>query len=263
VRRVYAMLCIAAMLCAAFPLATGPVYGKHGGQTIPGCDSTANQTWFQAGGTRVMVCPSTVVSGQPVRFTVHTRRAAAVTVTLSFPDDSSTDADATANGQGTAVIEMPVQYNPINRYAQAQFTVTAATKGHSDQVPGTLTIAQASPLSDVQLRARPHYQSHWCPATQEACRVRNNTTIIIQVNSTAGAQVSVNLQYPDGQPISCPANDLTNSTFADSSGVYRCELPVSFQTKLIRGGVKIEISAQVSAGGFTVNPSITMSLVAH
>jgi len=257
------MLCIAAMLCAVFPFAADTAYGKHGGQSIPECDSTANQVWFQAGGTHVMVCPSTVVSGRPVRFTVHTRHGAAVTVTISFPDNSSTDADATANGQGMAVIEMPVDYNPINRYAQAEFTITAAAKGHTDEVSGTLSIAQASPLSDVQLRARPRYQSRWCPTTQEACRVRNNTTIIIQVDSAAGAQVSVNLQYPDGQPISCPANDLTNSTFADNSGAYRCELPVSFQTKLIRGGVKLQISAQVSAGGFTVNPSITMSLVAR
>ncbi|HVA89559.1 MAG TPA: hypothetical protein VNL71_06925, partial [Chloroflexota bacterium] len=209
---------MAALLCAAFPLAQGTAYGKRGSVAIPGCEDTANQTWFQAGATRVMVCPSTVTSGQSVRFTVHTRRLAAITVTMSYPDDSSANAGATANAQGMAVIEAPVAYNPINRYARAQFTVTAARQGHTDQVSGTLTIAQASPLGDVQLRARPRYLTRWCPTVQDACRVRNNTTVVIQVDSAAGAQVSVSLQYPDGQPVSCPANDLTNSTFADNSG---------------------------------------------
>jgi hypothetical protein len=254
---------MAALLCAAFPLERGSVYAKQGSVAVQGCDDAANQTSLQSGALRVNVCPSTVTSGQTVRFTIHTRRQAAVTVTISYPDNSSANADATANGQGAAVIEIPVAYNPINRYAQADFTVTATSKGHTDQVPGTLTIAQTSPLSNVQLRARPRYQGHWCPTTQAACSVRNNNTIVIQVDSAAGAQVSVSLQYPDGQPVSCPANDLTKSTFADNSGVYRCELPVSFQTKLIGAGLKLDISAQVSAGGFTVSPSITMYLVAR
>ena len=263
VRRVLAIVCMVALLCAAFPLAQNPAYAKQNSVAIPACDDTANQTWLQSGTLRVMVCPSTVTSGQSVRFTAHTKRGAAVTVAISYPDNSSANADATANAQGVAVIEMPVAYNPINRYAQADFTVAAVSKGHTDQVPGVLTIAQASPLSNVQLRARPRYLARWCPAVQAACNVRNNNTVVIQVDSAAGAQVSVSLQYPDGQPVSCPANDLTNSTFADNSGVYRCELPVSFQAKLIGTGVKLTISAQVSAGGFTVNPSITMYLVAR
>jgi hypothetical protein len=263
VRRVFAIVSMAALLCAAFPLAQNPAYAKQNNVAIPACDDTANQTSLQSGSMRVIVCPTTVTSGQSVRFTVHTRRQAAVTVTISYPDNSSADADATANGQGNAVIEMPVAYNPINRYAKADFTVVAVSKGHTDQVPGVLTIVQASPLSNVQLRARPRYQSRWCPTVQAACNVRNNNTVVIQVDSAAGAQVSVSLQYPDGQPVSCPANDLTNSPFADADGVYRCELPVSFQAKSIGTGVKLGISAQVSAGGSTVNPSITMYLVAR
>ncbi|HVA91755.1 MAG TPA: hypothetical protein VNL71_18160 [Chloroflexota bacterium] len=263
VRRVCTILCLLAALGAAFPLAAGVAHGRQSRATVVGCGNPINQIWFQTGATRVMVCPSTVISGQLIRFTVHTRRLADVTATLSYPDATSTVSNGAANGQGVAVLEALVQYNPINRYVQAQFTVTATRLGHTDQVLGAFTIAQATPLADVQLLAHPRYQDRWCPVTPEACRVRDNTTILIRVQSTAGAQVSVSLQYPDGVPEPCPYNDLTGSTFANNSGAFRCELPVSFPPKLIGKGVQIQVTAQVSSGGFTVNRSLPMMLVAR
>jgi hypothetical protein len=261
IRRMGAILCMLAALGAAFPLATGTAHGRQTRAAVVGCGDSANQTSFQTGDTRVLVCPATVTSGQLIRFTVHTRRFADVSVTLSYPDTTNSVVSGAANRQGTAILEAPVQYNPINRYVQAQFTISSTRQGHTDEVSGTFTIAQATPLADVQLLARPRYLDRWCPAATDSCRVRDNATILIRVQSTAGAQVSLSLQYPDGVPESCPNNNLTGTTFANPTGAYACELPVSFPPKLIGKGVQIKIIAQVSSGGFTVNRSLLMTLV--
>jgi len=261
IRRVCAILCMLAALGAAFPLTAGTAHGRQGRAAVVVCGDPANQTAFQTGDTRVLVCPATVTSGQLIRFTVHTRRFAAVSVTLSYPDSTSSMTTGSANRQGVAILEAPVQYNPINRYVKAQFTVASTRLGHTDEVSGNFTIAQAAPLADVQLLARPRYLDRWCPAAPESCRVRDNATVLIRVQSTAGAQVSLSLQYPDGVPESCPNNNLTGTAFANPTGVYACELPVSFPPKSIGKGVQIQIIAQVSAGGFTVNRSLPMTLV--
>ena len=262
VRRACILLSLFALLSAAFPLNQGTAHGGPGRDVSITC-STNNQATFQAIGIKVTVCPSTVSSGQPVSFIVHTLRLATVNIALAYPDSSSSTASATADGKGVAALEIQVQYNPLNRYAQAQFTASATKLNHTIQVAGTITIAQTSPLSAIRLQARPRYvpPAQWCPNVSSACVIRNKSTVVIRVQSTAGAQVSVNLLYPDGNAISCIGNDLTSSGFAGNNGLYRCELPVFYQANAIGNGAKIQIVAQVSAGGITESRTLTMYLV--
>jgi hypothetical protein len=216
---------------------------------------------FSFGGTDVLICASTVQSGSPVQLVVRTRKAAQVHVQLLFPDGTSSVADAVADKFGLARVAVAVDYNPISRYAQAQLIVTVTRPGHTDVVPGSVTIAQAIPLGSTRLRARASTTQAWCANDRGACSIRNGGTLIIQVDSDPGAQVSASLLYPDGTSLPCPANTLTGTAFTSATGIYRCQLPIAYQGK--GKGSTIVITAQVSAGGYTQSRTLRLNLAAH
>jgi hypothetical protein len=218
---------------------------------------------FSFGGTEVLVCASTVQSGSPVQLVVRAHKAAQVHVQLLFPDGTSSVADAVADKYGLAHMDLAVDYNPISRYAQAQLIVTVTRPGHTDVVPGSVTIAQALPLGSTRLRARPSTTQAWCANDRGACSIRNGGTLIIQVDSDPGAQVNASLLYPDGTSLPCPANTLTGTAFTSNTGVYRCQLPIAYQGKDKGKGSTIVITAQVSAGGYTQSRTLRLSLAAR
>jgi hypothetical protein len=84
----------------------------------------------------------------------------------------------------------------------------------------------------------------------------------IRVDTDPGAQVAVTLQYPDGQSASCSANDVTGTTFASESGLYRCELPVVFQAGKRRGRTLAHVLAQVSIGSYSKTLSQPLFILA-
>jgi hypothetical protein len=166
---------------------------------------------------------------------------------------------------GYARPSLVIHYNPISSYAQAQLIVTVSRLGHTEVVPGSVTIAQATPLLSTSVRARPAYLGTWCTSNSSpdaaACKVRNGANVVIRVDTDPGAQVNVTLSYPDGTSIAGPANELTSTAFTDQAGVYRCELPVVYQAKNRDKNVAIVIKAQVSLGGYTQTRSLQLTLV--
>jgi hypothetical protein len=228
-----------------------------GTSTCSGADATAQ---LQSATATALVCPSTVESGQYLRIVVHGRGGSHVRVDVLYPDTSTSSVYGTINAKsGQAVLSLPVHYNPINRYATAQITITVTLRnGHTEVMSGQITIAQTTPVGTTVLRARADYQRAWCPTSQVACAIRNGSTLIIMVTTDAHVQVNVALSYPDSTSVSCVANELTGDTFSDASGVYRCRLPVVFSSA-IAAGASIQVQAAVSVDGFT-RPVLPLAL---
>ncbi len=252
------VLCIASALillyCGFVPGYQAARAAGNDGNSFACLTAMDHPAKFSYGSTEVLACASTVQSGSQVHLVIRTRKYAQIHVQLLFPDGTSSVADTVADKQGLARPDLPVHYNPITRYAQAQLIVTVTRPGHTDVVPGSITIAQALPLGSTRLRARPSYLTGWCPSDRGACTIRNGGTLIIQVDSDPGAQVSVTLMYPDGTSLPCPSNTLTGTAFTSNTGIYRCQLPVVFQGKGKDKDSTIQVTAQVSAGGYTQSP---------
>lgn len=220
---------------------------------------------YANGSTDVVLCTSAVQTGDVLRLGVYTRKPSQVQVQLLFPDGTSAPAAGPlirrTDKQGYARISLPVTYQPVTSYAQAQVMVTVTRAGHSDVVPGLVTIAQAVPLVSTRLRAHPAGLAAWCPADRLSCSIRNNATLIIRVDTDPGAQVVLGLRYPDGTPISCGANDFTSTSLADAAGIYRCELPIVFQSRNAGQGSVLTVVAQVSLGGYAQTRSLKLALL--
>jgi hypothetical protein len=207
---------------------------------------------------------------------MRTRRLAQVHIQLQFPNGTASVVDVAADKLGNARASIPVRYNPITRYAQAQLTITVTRLGHTDVVPdpNPITIGQAAPLGATRLRARPIYMQAWCPTDPAACTIRNNSSVVIRIDSDPHVKVSVTLSGPDGTTIPCPFNELTTTAYTDKSGVYRCRLPVAYANAQGSNNGQgsgngqapaITIAAQVSAAnGYTQTPTpLQLSLAAH
>jgi hypothetical protein len=264
-----ASICLSIMLLmAAFPLTSGTIHGKQVRESsdVQCADSATGATFQSAtGASQATVCPSVVVFGHPLRVIVHTRRFTPVRLQVQYPDGTTALSPQRAtDGQGQAILELVVRYNPINRYVEAPFLVLIGRGGRVDTISGTVTIAQGVPLSTTRLRVRQvgmGNEGTWCPSDPALCTVQNGSRIIIRVDTDPGAQVSVTLFYPDNQSVSCTSNDLTGSDFASDAGIYRCELPVVFQARGKRGSTLL-VTAQVTSGSYSKTLPQKLRLVA-
>ncbi|MDB5075911.1 MAG: hypothetical protein JWO42_2090 [Chloroflexi bacterium] len=261
IRRAAGMLILFLVLCCGIAPYPRAAVGAAGGAHISSlsCSTPVDHpAKFSYGTTEVLVCSSTVQSGSQLNLVILTKRLATIHIQLLFPDGTSAVLDAVADKLGNAKLTLPIHYNPITRYARAQLLVTVTRPGHTEVVPGSVTIVQAIPLASTRLFARPADVLTWCPADRTSCSIRNNSNLIIRVDSDPGAQVAVTLSYPDGESIPCP------SSFTSATGTYRCQLPVVYQAKdTTSQGSALSIVAQVSAGGYTQTRSLRMSLVGH
>lgn len=220
------------------------------------CADPANVATFQSasGATQVTVCPSLVLPGHPFRVTVHARRFTPVRLQVQLPDRTiAASGTHLTDGLGQVAFDFTIHYNPINRFVQVPLLVLVGKGGRVDMASGAITIEQGVPLSNSRLRVRPASDAGlaWCPVDPALCVVHNNSQIIIRVDTDPAAQVNVLLLYPDNQSVPCTGNDLTSSTFADDAGVYRCELPVVFQTKGKQGLAILRVVAQISSGSYS------------
>ena len=72
----------------------------------------------------MLVCTSTVQSGDTLHLVVGTRKFATVQVQLKFPDGTTAPHSGSltviADRKGLARANLPIHYNPITNYAQAQ-----------------------------------------------------------------------------------------------------------------------------------------------
>jgi hypothetical protein len=185
-----------------------------------------------------------------------------VRVDLLYPDTTASSASGAIGKNGLAILAIAVRYNPINRYATAQITITVTLRGgHVESMSGQITIAQTTPVGTAVLRARATYEHSWCPTDQTACSIRTGSTLVIMLTTDPHVQVDVSLLYPDNTSVSCAANEVTGDTFSSAGGVYRCRLPVVFSSA-ITAGASIQVQATVSVGGFTRPvPPLVLSLL--
>jgi hypothetical protein len=269
VPRIFSICLSIVLVVAGFPLTSATIYGKQARESSAvQCADSAIGAAFQSasGASQATVCPSVVVSGHPVRVIVRTRRLTPVRLQVQYPDGTTALSPLrSTDGQGQANLDLVVRYNPINRYAEAPFTVMIGRGGRVDSISGTITIAQGVPLSTTRLRVRQvdmGDELRWCPGDPTLCTVQNGSRIIIRVDTDAGAQVTASLVYPDNQSVSCTGNDLTGSDFASDMGIYRCELPVVFQARGKEGSTLL-VAAQVTSGSYSKPLSQKLRLVAR
>jgi hypothetical protein len=233
---------------------------------VAACAAPDHPTHYTSDSTDVLVCTSTIQSGSTLRIVITARKGATVQVQLKFPDGTtapdSGSLTVVADKKGIARASLPIHYNPVTNYAQAELTVTVLYKNRSDVVTGSVTIAQSAPLASTVLRARPRYMSSWCPDDQAACSIRNGSVLIIQIVGNPRAQVSAKIVYPDSTSVGCYRNELTSTSLTNDSGVYRCQLPVVYQPKASDQGTSLTVVAQLSLGDYTAQPvSLTLSLI--
>ncbi len=242
--------------------------GTHAGMAldsiaVSACAAPSNPVRYDSGTTDVLVCTSTIQSGETLHIVIATRKLASVQVRLKFPDGTTAPQSGmltvVADKKGVARANLAIRYNPITSYAQAELTVTVLNKAHPDVISGYVRIAETAPLASTVLRARPRYLANWCPEDQAACSIRNGAALIIQIVSDPGAQVTVRLVYPDSTSISCYRNDLTATSLTNAAGMYRCQLPVVYQPKSSVQGTTLTVVAELSLGGYT-GPQLSLAL---
>lgn len=237
IRRVGAWVVLALVLCLCAPSHTyaGPSSGRNGGnagghseQSAASSQAGACAAPLRSGATQVTVCPPVVQSGHALTVLVRSRRSAAVTIHLSYPDRTTAAQSATTDGHGAATLTVVVSYSPVSRYATASFTVSVNKGGAgSDTVQGTVRITQAV-QAQPRLQMRPE-GGDWCGETGR-CVVHNDSNVAFRlVGAQPGAQVTITVSYPeDGTTASCPSNALTGkSTASADAGEYDCTLAIS------------------------------------
>ena len=235
-RHMGAWMVLALLLCLCVPQQThasrvgagnGKKAGQPGGQSSAGGPGGNCAPALHSGATQVIVCPPVVQSGHALTVQVRSRRAAGVTLQLSYPDRTTGSQSATTDAHGVATLTVIVSYAPVSRYATATFTVTAAKgAGANDTVQGTVRITQAA-QAQPRLQVRPE-GGDWC-ADSGRCLVRNDSNVSFRLlGAQPGAQVVLNVAYPeDGTTASCPSNDLTGKSTASRDGEYDCTLAIS------------------------------------
>ena len=264
-RRIVTLLAVFAIMCSSVGLIPANTYASAADIAVPvsACAASSDPIHYSSGSTDVLVCTSTVQSGDTLHVVVGTKKFVTVQVQLKFPDGTTAPESGTlsvvADRKGLARANLSIHYNPITSYAQAQLTVTVLNKARPDVVSGSVTIAQTAPLANTVLRARPRYMDSWCPDDQAACSIRNGAVLIIQIVSDPNAQVMAKLVYPDDTSVSCPGNDLTPNSLTNDSGMYRCHLPVAYQPKASDQNTTLTVVAQLSLNGYT-GPQVSLPL---
>ncbi len=264
-RRIAALVSTVILLWSSVGLTPANTHARLALDTVPvpACATSDHAVHYSSDSTDVLVCSSTIQSGDTLHLVIGTRKYAAVQVQLRFPDGTTAPPSGvltvTANARGIARANLPIHYNPVTSYAQAQLTVTVLNKGHPDMVSGSVTIAETAPLASTVLRARPRYMTTWCPDDQAACSIRNGAVLVIQISSDPGAQVTAKLVYPDSTSISCYRNDLTSTSLTNANGMYRCQLPVVYQPKASDQNTSLTVLAQLSLDGYT-GPQVSLTL---
>lgn len=245
------------IVLSCHPLASGShVLADTGGA----CSAPYNSYHSATGATTVAICPLVVESGHSLRFDIHAKRNQVAQVQLTYPNGKADRATGVTDDQGMVTLVVVVHYNPLYRYGQAQFQVTIGSPGSAavDTVAGQVRVAQSATGGSPRLRVHPA-GSGWCP-DEGRCTVRNNTSLILRVESDPGAQVQVTLTYLNGESVSCPANSLNNGSFADDSGAYVCRLFVYFDLRKTKGSISMALQATVVSGSYPVQLQRTVWL---
>jgi hypothetical protein len=215
------------------------------GQTPVSCTALLRSA---SGNTTVQVCPPVVPSGQMVFFVIHSGRNQSVSVVLRYPTGSSDRLSGTTDSQGALTLSMPVRYNPLYRYAQIPFVITAGAA--SDTISGSVRVAQMNNEPQARMRVRQSTSKAWCG--DDHCVVRDNSTVVIRIDTTPSAQVQLSLTYPNGESVPCPGNDLGGGMFADGTGAFVCRLPVYYDLSNTKSQVTVTVEASVTVGTYTI-----------
>lgn len=240
------LLIVCGMLCSVSGAAA---QSKQTTNTTTSAETCNNSFKSASGSTTVTVCPTVVQSGQTLRFTIHSLPGQSVTVLLRYPNGQTDSATDTTDDQGMAVVDVPVRYNPLYRYGTVPFTVTVG----NDTVAGTLRVAQSTSSDKPRLRIRPAGAKEWCTVDGH-CTVRDNTSILIHLDTEPNAQVQVDLAYPNGVILPCPGNDLPGGSgaFADDNGAFECTMPVSYKLPNAKATVAVLVQATVTTSSDTI-----------
>lgn len=254
-RRAVQLALILLVLCMVYPLTQAAAATKRAtvdATAGSSCDSTFKSA---TGPTVVTVCPTVVESGQMLHFIIRSRPNEPVLVLLRYPNGIADTRSDTTDAAGVAAVDMTVRYNPLYRYGQAQFQVSVGTSGAADAdvVTGTVRVAQSTSVGKPRLRVRAVGAKDWCPDNGR-CTVRNNSSIVIRVDTDPNAQVQVDLAYPSGVTLPCPGNELAGGTgaFADGSGAFQCTMSVSYTLPNPKASATVLVQATVTTSSETI-----------
>lgn len=201
------------------------------------------------GNTTVQICPPVVPSGQPVYFVIHSLHDQMVTALLRYPSGGVDRQSAMTDSQGALTLSMTVRYNPLYRYAQVPFVISIGD-GKAETVSGSIRVAQMNNVPQARIRVRPAASMFWCGP--DHCVIRDNTTVVIRVETAPSAEVQISLMYPNGESVPCPGNDLGGSTFADATGAFVCRLPVYYDLGGSKAQVTVLVDVSVTAGTYSI-----------
>jgi len=242
-KRCVALLAVLLLLYVGLP-GGAPVAASRAASAPDSCTAPLHSS---SGNTEVQICPSVVPSGQTVYFVIHSLRNQAVTAVLRYPSGGSDRQTGTTDSQGTLTLSMPVRYNPLYRYAQVPFVINIGTV---ETISGSVRVAQMNDVPQARIRVRPAASRTWCG--EDHCVIRDNSTVLIRVETAPSAQVQISLMYPNGESVPCPGNDLGGGTFADGTGAFVCRLPVYYDLSNAKAQVTVLVEVSVTAGTYNI-----------
>jgi hypothetical protein len=221
------------------------------GTVLPVGDHCTSVMRSASGNTELQICPPVVPAGQLVYFVVRSVHNAPVTLLIRYPNGATDRQTGTTDAGGLLELSVVMHYNPLYRYAQVPFVLDVGGIT-GDVITGAVRVAQNSSHAQARIQVRPVNSKDWCGP--DHCIVRDNTSVIIRVDTDPSAQVQLTLQYPNGETTTCPGNDLTGGSglFATSDGVFSCRLPVYYDLPSGHSQVIVLVQATITTSTYTI-----------
>jgi hypothetical protein len=221
------------------------------GRVSPVVDRCTAALRSASGTTEVRICPAVVPSGRLVNFQVHSLPNEPVTLLIRYPNGTTDRETGMTDATGQLLLSAVMHYNPLYRYAQVPFVLDVGGIT-GDVITGAVRVAQISGPAQARIQVRPLSSKDWCGP--DHCIVRDNTLVVVRIDTDPSAEVQMTLLYPNGETTTCPGNDLTGGSgmFAASDGVFICRLPVYYDLPGGHSQVVVLVQATITTSTYTI-----------